>query len=266
MLQSEPELTPLMQRDVPAALRIINSHDEDDAEGAEDTYSESLENQFGLRLNGDLVGVTGFTVEAQGVAWLSWHYVDPAHQGKRYGEFMLRQVQKMLQKEAVRKLFISTSDYADGLSGPLLYQKAIDSYQRLGFQREGYHPNYFAPGEGEILFGKKLGTAPPPEAITEEPWIVLQDATLINETDSSYYLNWEWDDAGHTFSGAALKDLADYWLKNEATSVFIAFPSDVLPFVEEKLNSAGFKKEVTLKDYHAEGVDEIRLRRNRTPN
>ena len=253
-----------MPRDIPAALKIINNHDEDDAEGAKESYAESLENQFGLRVVGDLVGVTGYTVEPQGVAWLSWHYVDEARQGKGYGSFMLTEVMKKLQAQNVRKLFISTSDYSESLSGPLLYQDAIDSYERLGFVREGYHPNYFDQGEGEIIFGKKLGNGTPPEAITEEPWIMLQDAELIDETESSYYLNWEWDDAGHTFSDAALKDLAEYWLKNDATSVFIAFPSDVLPFLEEKLKSAGFKAEVTLKDYHAEGVAEVRLRRNRS--
>ena len=255
-------LEPLFPADIPAALQIIGAHDEDDAEAAQTTYERALDGQFCIRMGGTLIGVTGFSVEECGASWLSWHYIAPEQQGKGWGDIMLRQVMVKVGETHARKMFISTSDYRESIGAPLLYGKAMALYESVGFEREVYHPDFYEKGEGMIIYGRRVRPAVARPVIPEQAAITLFGVDRIEETDSAFFVDWDECDVNQACSGDDLSMMVGNARQQGATAVFISIPSTLEGSLSGLFLQGGFRQEGILKDYYADGVNEIRYRLN----
>lgn len=266
---TQADLRPLLEEDVPFVLAIINEHDEDDADEAEASYAEQgLDNQFVLVRGEDILGVSGFRYAAGtvGTAWLSWTYLRKAAQLQGLGTWMLNDMLQRMREENYRKIFVTTSDYVDPKEGPI-YAVANQLYQNVGFRQEVVHPDYFDVGESEIIYGLALqsnNNIIPPAA--DNSCLMFNGLFEIPETDDAYVINWgvqpkKLFGRQQQFTAQDLQlglETAREW---KARAVFISFPSN-MPSVLPPLQAAGFVEEGRLKDYYEDGIDELRFRFN----
>ncbi len=154
-------LRPMLAADVPRALEIIESHDEDDAEEAVVSFEgRGIEHFWVLEVSGRVVGVTGVRPNeaADAAGWLSWTYVHDDDCGDGHGRWMLETLLDEMKQRGVRILFISVSDYVDPEDGPV-YAAAMHLYQALGFKVEVTNRDFYAPGENQFLLSKRLAAA-----------------------------------------------------------------------------------------------------------
>lgn len=249
-------LEPLLPDDIPRALEIIGQHDEDDLEWAQESYGQCLDGQYVLRHEGAVVGVTGFRIDAS-IAWISWTYLDENVRGQGLGHVMLGELLEAMSALPIRKAFVSTSDYSE--DGVQLYGAAIKLYQDLGFRQEVYHRDYYEEGEGMIIFGRPFGGAPSEQAETPAG-MVLKGFEQVDETEDSYFIDWEPSDKPILFAPRDLFELYLSAMKAGGRNVYISFPSDVMPRLQDHLQKCSLVEEGRLEDYHGPGVAEVRLR------
>lgn len=87
-------------------------------------------------------------------AWdVYWIAVSPETQGKHLGRQLLQWVEKNIQIAG------GTQVYADTSSRPQ-YGPTRGFYTRQGYQQAAEFPDFYAPGDGKIIFGKILGGNP----------------------------------------------------------------------------------------------------------
>ncbi len=266
---TQAELRPMLEADLPHVLAIINEHDEDDADEAEGSYAEQgLDNQFVLVRDEAILGVSGFRYATGtiGTAWLSWTYLRKDAQQQGLGTWMLNAMLQRMREENYRKIFVSTSDYVDPEEGPI-YAAANQLYQNVGFRQEVVHPDYFDVGESQIVYGMTLlsNTSIIPAA-ADNSSLMFNGLFEIPETDDAYVINWGVQQKklfgrNQQFTTQDLEvglETAREW---KARAVFISFPSN-MPSVLPPLQAAGFVEEGRLKDYYEDGIDEVRFRFN----
>ena len=251
--------------DIPAALKVIRQHSNEDAEAAQYSYKRSIRGQYVLHRSNRIIGVTGWRdiPEADRAYWLSWTYLDAHERGQGLGFGMLASVLEELRQRQARKLFVYTSDLrkeADGLSESLdVYGQALRVYQRIGFVEEFRHPDYYGPGESLIALGLRL----------EERWVTdlapherrnakLLGADEINETNDAYVIDWKFVSG----AGARQEDLKRLVEKVHGWNgrvVFAGVASDALS-VQSLFLGGGFKQEGRLADFFEDGVDDVHFR------
>lgn len=153
---------PMLASDIPRALEIIESHDEDDAEEAVASFEgRGIGHFWVLEVAGRVIGVTGVRPNeaADAAGWLSWTYVHDDDCGDGHGRWMLETLLDEMKRRGVRILFISVSDYVDPEDGPV-YAAAMHLYQALGFKIEVTNRDFYALGESQFLLSKRLIPAP----------------------------------------------------------------------------------------------------------
>ncbi|MFK7913241.1 MAG: N-acetyltransferase family protein [Pseudomonadales bacterium] len=258
-------LRPMYLGDLQSALKIIESHDDDDAEAAEAEYQEEgLDNQFVLEANDKVIGVSGFrTVTAtDGTCWLSWTYLDKAAMGQGQGGAMIRQVLDAAREAGGRKLFAKVSDYEDPEQGPV-YAQAMQAYQALGFTEELVGNDFYDEAENQHILGLRLkdrDADAPDEVAAEKPTIRFNGLFEIAETDGAYSFNW--DVAKSSLLGRRSFSREDVEIGLQAAKqqggrkVFLTFPAN-LPLIHAPLQEAGFKYVGRLTDYYEDGLDEL---------
>lgn len=84
---------------------------------------------------------------AVGTYDLYWIVVDPAQQGKQIGSALLTAVEDDLKAHAARQLYIETSDKP-------LYAPTRAFYERRGYTRAAHFADYYAPGDGKVIYFK----------------------------------------------------------------------------------------------------------------
>jgi ribosomal protein S18 acetylase RimI-like enzyme len=82
--------------------------------------------------------------------YLWWIAVDPSTQGKGLGRALMRHVEQDVRGRNGRLMLIETS------STPL-YEPTRGFYLRLGYEQEALLRNYYAEGDGMVVFRKRLG-------------------------------------------------------------------------------------------------------------
>ena len=147
--------------DLGEVLRIIRLHDSDDYKAAKASFSKA---RFDLPVHvtahlvaqepgtGHVVGVCGYYVddlEAQGLYWLGWTYVNPFHRGQGHGSTLMKVVLALVQDLGGRKMYLSTS-------GLPKYKSAVSFYERHGFATEGRLVDFYADGEDQLIMGRTL--------------------------------------------------------------------------------------------------------------
>jgi len=261
MQPADCNFRPMKRRHIDAVLKIIKSHDTDDFKYARDSYDASgRSGQYVLMGEDAVIGVTGFyhAPETVNTFWLSWTYLEAKYHGRHLGKYMLEQLFDILKQKNARKLFVSTSDYADPQKGNI-YQKAIHLYQAVGFKEEVVHPDYYHPGESQLIYGVDLQPLQPPKKHPDDKrGIVLTELFEIVETKDVYAVDWRFS-GSNCFTADALKQLLDDAEKRNARSVFISFPSNVRT-VFKPLETSGFEPCGILENYFEDGLHEYQFR------
>ena len=269
--EQNTELRLMQPEDIDTVIKIIDANDEDDAEEAAHSYQNlGLENQFVLTRAEQILGVTGcrFVDNAHQTCWLSWTYLDPAEKGQGLGQKMLQDVIARMRAGGVRKVFVSTSDYEDPEEGPI-YAAAHRMYEAAGFGRELTHPDYYEPGETQIIYGLALGDIQSDRQIApDDSAVFFNGLNEIPETEGIYVINWEVAkkrllsrQKPQQFTQQDLEIGIERAREWSARSIFIAFPSN-MPSVLPPLEAAGFFEEGRLTDYYEDGLDEVHFRFN----
>ncbi len=250
---------PMVSADVRPALRIISAHDSDDAEVAEASYEKSLAWQYAFCVDGELAGVTGGTPieETDDSWWLSWTYLDAVHRGKGLGREMLGRMLEVMRRERARKVFLTTSSLS-GRDGKPKYGAAIRAYEAAGFEHEARHAGFYTPGEAMLVMGLRIRATVKRAIVPDAREIRLGVAHEIDETDDTYALDWRFVD-GPGDGVEAFETAIEALHELEARIAFVGLPSDA-PAAIALTESAGFHVDGTVRDFYADGVDEIRWR------
>ena len=251
---------PLVEADVVDALRIIRAHDSDDGDVARAAYAHSLDHQYVMARSGRVMGVTGGNPVdgTYGSWWLSWTYLDGAERGRGLGGAMLQRMLHVFARKGARKVFLTTSDLRTR-TGTLKYGPAMRAYLRAGFDFEAHHPDFYEVGEGMVVMGRRVRARVRLPLPVDERSFALSAAERVVETDDAWYLDWRYAEAGQ---GSTVTEIeAAVGALEDARVAFVGIPSD-LPLAETRLRDAGFYCDGRLTDFHEDGVDELRLRRD----
>ncbi|MBF0556012.1 MAG: GNAT family N-acetyltransferase [Nitrospirae bacterium] len=101
--------------------------------------------------NGTIVGVIGYSLDRYETRnyWLGWFYVRGDSTKKGYGSELLKNIERRLRKEKVRKLFVDTSSH-------YFYKQALKFYIDNGFTVETVIKDYYGEGEDQIILSKMI--------------------------------------------------------------------------------------------------------------
>jgi len=258
-------LRTMYMQDLPKVIDIINAHDEDDAECAEQQYHElGFDNQFVLELDDKVIGVTGYQgIEATDNSyWLSWTYLAPELQGKGLGKEMLESLIDKLKQQNARKLFVKVSDYIDE-DGNDLYQNAHKLYQSLDFKLEVTNHDFYDEAENQLILSLTLLPEEETEQTVaeEKPNMKFNGLYEIEETDGAFSFSWEVIEkfslfGKKTFTAQDLRLGLETVKNRNGRKVFLTFPSN-LPLIHGPLQGSGFKYVGQLTDYYEHGVHEL---------
>ncbi len=261
MQPSDCNFRPMKRRHIDAVLKIIEAHDEDDFEYARDSYEHSgRSGQYVLMYEDAVIGVTGHrrAPDTDNTFWLSWTYLDADYRGRKLGKLMLEKLFDILKQKEARKLFVSTSDYIDPQRGSI-YLDAINLYKSVGFKEEVVHPDYYNPGESQLIYGLELQPVQPAtKRANNKRGIVLEELFEIGETENVYAADWCFS-GRKCFTADQMKRLLDDARERNARSVFISFPSDVRK-VFKPLEESGFQPCGILENYFEDGLHEYQFR------
>lgn len=248
-------LRAMKPEDLETVLDIIRDHDEDDEEWARESYEQrGFEDQYVLTGEERIAGVTGFRLEPETdhTYWLSWTYLDKEQRGRNMGTRMLEALFEILKKKKARKVFVSTSDYVDPEEGSI-YRDAISLYKTMGFKEEIIHPDFYEPGESELIFGYSLRPRMPGKRIKpEKRGIILEGIYEVDETDDVCAIEW-YHYGKNCFSIDELNGLLDQAREMKARSVYMAFPSNIHS-INDPLKACGFQPLGMLEDFYRDGL------------
>ena len=259
-------LEEMQEKDIDDVLAVIESHDEDDAEEAEEGFRSigGCMDMYVLRHEEKIIGVTGFSTPpgCDETHWLSWTYVLDGYTNQGFGRKMLNELIAHLKEKSARMLFIKVSDYIDEDAEEgdgAIYAAALHVYQSLGFKIELTHPDYYDEGESEICLGLRLSDTPSmiTDTDTEKEDVPVQFNAVfeIDETDNAYTFGWN-DEGEAVFTQEDVTIGLDNVREDKGRAVFISFPSNYNG-VKESLLGAGFKESGTLHDYYEDGIHDV---------
>jgi len=254
------ELRPMVVRDIPVAISIIREYDDDDANEAQETYGNSISDQFCLCENGTVIGVVGAKpiLGTDGSFGLSWTYLHPQHRRTGKGTRMLTWMIEIMKERDGRKAFVHASDYMDPQLGDV-YRDARESYQQVGFAQEVRQADYYAPGESMLIYGLRLCEKELVQVVHNMQDVKLTDLDEIPETDGAYWLAWELVSQGQGTKPQDFQKVIDQVRSWDGRVIFMAFPSDVTN-APPLLTAARFKTAGKLIDYYEDGIDEVHYR------
>ncbi|WP_411892612.1 rhomboid family intramembrane serine protease [Yoonia sp. SDW83-1] len=251
-----PTLKPMQASHIARVVEIIGQTDDDDAEEAESGFlEEGLEGMFVLMQKGEILGVTGYSLDDQvdDVAWLSWTYLDQKQTGQGLGGEMLNGLLGKLKDFGVRKIFMATSDYA--AFGRPIYANAHKMYEDFGAQVELTVPNYHDVGEAKIVYGldNPEFVAPPPPPASPQTGLAIADIAKEPETKKVMGLRWEERPVGLAGMEYALGKAAD----KGARMVVLTLPSDLSDANAVALEAHNFKRCGMLKNYYNPALHQV---------
>ena len=116
------------------------------ASGYEFLFAEAGGDVLGYTCYGPIAGTTA--------SWdLYWIAVTPARQGRGHGVALLARTEALIRAAGGRQL------YADTSSRPQ-YAPTRDFYERNGFVRAAILTDFYGPGDGKVIYCKRLADAP----------------------------------------------------------------------------------------------------------
>ncbi len=257
--ESERLVRPMERSDIDAVIAIIEEHDEDDAEEAEDDFEESIEGMFVATDNGRIVGVTGAFAdeEASDVYWLSWTYVAEAERRKGMGRYLVGGLFDHLQNQGARKIFITTGEYIE--DGVDIYAAARAFYLSLGATEELKMEKYFSEDEARYIFGINMVNQPDviPASLEQAGHIIFDGLYPSAETEDGLTLTWrEFDPEQHQDENPKekLESLIAEARSNKMRFLMAAIPSDLSGGAAQGLQAMGFQQVGALPNFYEAGV------------
>lgn len=251
-----PALKPMQLTHIARVAQIIDETDSDDAREAEEQFlNGDTEGMFVLVQKGEILGVTGYSLDNQvpDIAWLSWTYLAKEHKGAGLGGQMLNDLLGKLNGYGVRKIFIATSDYDD--FGKQIYADAHKMYADFGADVELTIPNYHNVSEAKIVYGLQnpefVENNPPTQS--ENTGFMITGIADEPETDRVVGLSWEERPVGLAGIDYAL----DTARQKMSRMVVLAIPSDLSEQNAEALRSHGFEICGELKDYYKSALHQV---------
>lgn len=253
---SGPQVRAMEPSDLGAVLRIIHHYDQDDFEEAREELRESVEGMVVLAKGRTIIGVTGASPDPQtdGVAWLSWTYIDANHQRQGLGRQLVGGLIDALKADGFRKLFISTSDYKE--DGEDVYAAARAFYEKLGAKLEVVLPDYHAAGESQYLYGLDIMPPPPRDEHPSGGALRFNDVEPAPESQGGLSLMWEADESGAPVESVDcnLDAMIARARASKARVLVAAVPSDLCGNIGGPLQAAGFEHRGRLLDYFEPNV------------
>ena len=251
------KLREMQPEDIKAVVQLIETHDEDDADEARESYQQigGIIDQYVLEQNGQIIGVTGFLTPpgCDETHILSWTYVHDDYTNQGHGRIMLNELIAFLKEKGGRKIFVRVSDYVDDEDGAI-YAAALHLYQSLGFKLEITHKDYYDDGEAQMILGLRLKEAVNVPVEQEDCPVQFNSVFEIAETDDAYSFGWH--DEGETlFTVADVEVGLEQVRKDKGRAVFLSFPSNY-EGVADTLLASGFANAGTLDDYFEDGIHE----------
>ena len=80
---------------------------------------------------------------------LYWIVVDPAAQGRGLGRALLAAAERQMARQGARRIYAETSSRPQ-------YEPTRRFYEACGYRREALLEDFYAPGDGKVIFGKIL--------------------------------------------------------------------------------------------------------------
>lgn len=80
---------------------------------------------------------------------LYWIVVDPAEQGRGLGRALLEEAERRMADSGARRVYAETSSRPQ-------YEPTRRFYLGCGYRREAFLADFYAPGDGKVIFGKRL--------------------------------------------------------------------------------------------------------------
>lgn len=245
--------------DIGKVFKIIESHEEDDAEEAAAGYQEigGVMDQYVLEHEGKVIGVTGYMTPpaCEQTHWLSWTYVDDDYVNQGHGRKMLEEIISHLKSLGGRKLFVKVSDYVDDEDGAI-YAAALHLYKSLGFELEITHKDYYDEDESQMILGLRLKDKDPSvvSAPNEDRNVKFNAVYEVAETDNTYSFGWN-DEGDEPLTMEDVNIGVNHVKENEGRAIFLSFPSNYNG-VSETILAAGFTNAGVLDDYFEDGLHE----------
>jgi GNAT superfamily N-acetyltransferase len=252
------------EADLEQVIELIGRHDDDDALDAQNDFeSDGFQGHWVAELDETIVGISGYrkVPQTQGSGWVSWTYVDHAHQGKGYGRALFKFVIDQARESGAEKLFIKVSNYVDE-NGINIYEKANRLYESFGFECELTSKDFYDEGEDQLIYSKYLVPKPnvEDEKENEKPVIRFYEIYEIAGTEGAYSFAWQVAKKSlfnkRSFSVMDLNTGLEAVKKQGGRIVFLTFLSN-LPLIHDPLSKAGFKFVGKLEDYFEPGVHEL---------
>ncbi len=91
----------------------------------------------------------GATPVTLGTWDLYWIAVDPALQGRGIGRELMREAEETVERAGARMLIVETSDKPS-------YAATRAFYERLGYAREARIADFYAPGDGKLVYVRRF--------------------------------------------------------------------------------------------------------------
>ncbi len=253
---------PMGKEHLNEVVRLIEEHDEDDAEAALKTYEcEGFDNQYVLIQEKAVLGVSGYRPadNTEGAFWLSWTYIDTENQHQGFGVQLVKAVIQSCYKNKARKLFVAASDYRDG-EGNELYARAHRFYKNMGFEYQLTLPDYYTKGESRIISSIDFKQS---NEHTQTSWSATSgflciDAFEMLESDGVYALAWRINEEGQNSIVNQLLEIIEAAQAKGAERIYTGLPSDATDILDT-LNAAHFTSVGTLADYYRAGIAEVNL-------
>ncbi len=256
-------LRPMLEADIDAVVALIGMHDEDDAEEAQRFYRvlNGCHGQFVLEEDAEVIGATGFDAPTgcDQSYWITWTYIHAQHTNRGLGRKMLTELFDYLQQQGGRKLFVKVSDYVDPEDGAI-YAAALHLYESMGFSIEVQHDDFYDVGEAQIILGMRLQQEQEHSPVAQQQVAIqFNEIFEIGETEGSWSFGWHEQKGGGSNAPFAAEDLhtgLGAVREEGARCVFLSFPSNYAG-ISEPLIASGFTETGSLKDYYADGIDEL---------
>ena len=245
----------MQPNDVPAVLKLIETNDEDEAEWAAEMYGHGgHRGQFVITHQQRIAGVSGYALAdgTDNAYWIAWTFLNAASRRQSLGATLLERILRELKTLEARKVFVSTSN-RDTVHAVALYEAA-------GFQLEVETPDFYEPGEAQLIYGLTLAPdRTPPSAFTNRQAIAiaLSDLYLTDGTEDCAGLDWDFSESGQSFTATDLVSKLDEARADGASRLIVSFASDLtqaLPILDQ----CQLHETARLRDFWAGGIDDVR--------
>ena len=248
-------LRKMQSSDINAVVAIIDSHDEDDAEEANNGFRKiaGTEGYYVLEHQGKPIGVTGYSKPegCEDTYWLGWTYIHANYTNQGHGRKMIQELIDTIKDKGARKLFVKVSDYVDPEDGAI-YAAALHLYQAMGFANELTHKDYYDEGEAQHILGMRLKAETGAMPANEYVSIQFNAVFEIAECDGAYSFGWN-DQGNEMMTRDDVETGINAVREDGGRAIFLSFPSNYNT-IESPLLEAGFKKSGILKDYYEDGI------------